>query len=75
MRRTVIGVKPVIVTGDHETGYLTGPGSDPAWMPLVNNGAGYLPGMEWHSGDHTIRSSPSLPREEAQPSSEKTREC
>ncbi len=36
----------VIVTGDHETGYLTGPGSDPAWMPLVNNGAGYLPGME-----------------------------
>ena len=43
----------VIVTGDHETGYLTGPGSDPAWMPLVNNGAGYLPGMEWHSGDHT----------------------
>ena len=43
----------VIVTGDHETGYLNGPGSDPAWMPLVNNGAGNLPGMEWHSGDHT----------------------
>jgi alkaline phosphatase len=43
----------LIVTGDHETGYLTGPGSDPAWMPLVNNGAGNLPGMEWHSGDHT----------------------
>ena len=43
----------VIVTGDHETGYLTGPGSDPAWMPLVTNGAGNLPGMEWHSGDHT----------------------
>ncbi len=43
----------VIVTSDHETGYLTGPGSDPGWMPLVNNGLGVLPGMEWHSGDHT----------------------
>jgi alkaline phosphatase len=42
-----------IVTGDHETGYLTGPGSDPTWEPLVNNGAGNLPGMEWHSGSHT----------------------
>jgi alkaline phosphatase len=45
----------LIVTGDHETGYLTGPGSDPGWMPIVNNGAGNLPGMEWHSGDHTNR--------------------
>lgn len=43
----------LVVTGDHETGYLTGPGSDPAWMPIINNGAGTLPGMEWHSGDHT----------------------
>ncbi len=43
----------LIVTGDHETGYLTGPGSDPAWMPLVNNGEGNPPGMEWQSGDHT----------------------
>ena len=43
----------LIVTGDHETGYLTGPGSDPSWTPIVNNGAGVLPGMEWHSGDHT----------------------
>ncbi|MBW2486477.1 MAG: alkaline phosphatase [Deltaproteobacteria bacterium] len=42
-----------IVTGDHETGYLDGPGSDPTWEPLVNNGAGNLPGMEWHSGSHT----------------------
>lgn len=45
----------LIVTGDHETGYLTGPGSDPGWVPIVNNGAGNLPGMEWHSGDHTNR--------------------
>jgi alkaline phosphatase len=22
-------------------------------MPIVNMGAGMLPGMEWHSGDHT----------------------
>lgn len=43
----------LIVTGDHETGYLNGPGSDPSWQPIVNNGAGVLPGMEWHSGDHT----------------------
>jgi alkaline phosphatase len=43
----------LVVTGDHETGYLTGPGSDPIWTPLVNNGAGALPGMEWHSGNHT----------------------
>jgi alkaline phosphatase len=43
----------LIVTGDHETGYLTGPDSDPTWTPIVNNGAGNLPGMEWHSGSHT----------------------
>ena len=43
----------LVVTADHETGYLNGPGSDPTWMPVVNNGAGVLPGMEWHSGDHT----------------------
>ena len=43
----------VIVTGDHETGYLTGPDSDPDWNPLVNNGEGVLPGMEWRSGSHT----------------------
>lgn len=43
----------LIVTGDHETGYLTGPGSDPKWQPLVNNGVGHMPGMEWHYGSHT----------------------
>jgi alkaline phosphatase len=43
----------LIVTGDHETGYLTGPGSDPTWDPLVDNGRYALPGMEWHSGGHT----------------------
>jgi alkaline phosphatase len=44
----------VVVTGDHETGYLTGPGSgDGVWTPLVNNGAGNMPGMQWNSGSHT----------------------
>lgn len=49
----------LIVTGDHETGYLWGPGSGPAvdgqgvWLPIVNNGAGVLPGMQFNSGDHT----------------------
>jgi alkaline phosphatase len=47
----------LIVTGDHETGYLTGPDSgtefDPMWTAVVNNGAGVLPGMEWNSGNHT----------------------
>jgi alkaline phosphatase len=48
----------VMVTGDHETGYLTGPGSGPTvdgpvWKPLVNNGAGDLPGVRWWSEGHT----------------------
>lgn len=43
----------LIVTSDHETGYLTGPGSDPKWQPLVNNGQGKMPGMQWNYGSHT----------------------
>jgi alkaline phosphatase len=43
----------VIVTADHESGYLLGPGSGPEWKALVNNGVNKLPGMEWHSGTHT----------------------
>ena len=43
----------LIVTSDHETGYLNGPGSDSTWESIVNNGTGNLPGMEWHSGSHT----------------------
>ncbi|MDZ4170125.1 MAG: alkaline phosphatase [Coriobacteriia bacterium] len=48
----------VIVTGDHETGYLTGPGSGstiagPVWNPLANFGIGVAPGMQFNSGDHT----------------------
>jgi alkaline phosphatase len=45
----------LIVTGDHETGYLTGPMdiSNPVWVPVVNNGAGVVPGMQWNFGEHT----------------------
>jgi alkaline phosphatase len=43
----------VIVTADHETGYLTGPGSNPGWKPLINEGKGKLPGRQWNSKGHT----------------------
>ena len=54
----------IVITGDHETGYLCGPDSNPddpdgnlpveqMWKPLVNNGKGIQPGMEWHSESHT----------------------
>lgn len=44
----------VIVTADHETGYLMGPGSCPGsatdpgeWKPLKNNGIGNTPDAQW----------------------------
>jgi alkaline phosphatase len=43
----------LIVTADHETGYVTGPGSDPRWQPLANNGPGKMAGLEFHSKSHT----------------------
>lgn len=45
----------VIVTADHETGFIWGTGSDPSYEPLVNNGAGVMPGMAYYSpiGWHT----------------------
>ncbi|MGB4594077.1 MAG: alkaline phosphatase [Coriobacteriia bacterium] len=48
----------LIVTGDHETGYLTGVGSGqladgPVWKPLISFGVGQMPSMQWNSGDHT----------------------
>jgi alkaline phosphatase len=54
----------VIVTSDHETGYLTGPGSGPlesgdleggssSWFPLVNRGRGVVPGLQWNIKGHT----------------------
>jgi alkaline phosphatase len=49
----------VIVTSDHETGYLTGPdsgsreGAAPVWNALVPNGAGAAPAAEWHAKGHS----------------------
>lgn len=42
----------LIVTSDHENGYVLGPGSDPTWEPVINNGQGNLPGMEWYYTSH-----------------------
>ena len=48
----------LVVTRDHETGYLTGPGSGtvggvPVWNPLTFNGIGVQPTMKWNSKNHT----------------------
>ncbi len=53
----------VIVTADHETGYLTGPESGAVatasgdstaqYNALVGNGKGNMPELEFHSGGHT----------------------
>jgi len=52
------GETMVIVTADHETGYVWGPGSNPTFEHIINNGAGVMPGMQffgdiggfnWHS--------------------------
>lgn len=41
----------VIVTSDHETGYLTGtPG---VYNEVINNGQGNIPTMAWNSAEHT----------------------
>jgi alkaline phosphatase len=43
----------LVVTADHECGYLTaGAGIFPD-EPLANNGPGRQPGMAWNSGSHT----------------------
>jgi len=41
----------VIVTGDHETGYLTGTAG--VYDAVLNNGQGNMPTLAWNSGDHT----------------------
>jgi alkaline phosphatase len=48
----------LVVTSDHETGYLSGPDSGetadgPAWNPIVSNGKGAMPGAAWHTVSHT----------------------
>lgn len=44
----------VVVTADHETGYLAGAGSsaEAGWTPMTG-AAGELPEVTWHSGGHT----------------------
>ena len=41
----------LIVTGDHETGFLSG--SEGKLSPVINNGAGAEPSVFWNSGNHT----------------------
>jgi alkaline phosphatase len=45
----------LIVTSDHETGHLWGPGSGPPepFKPIENKGAGRLPGAKFFSLEHT----------------------
>jgi alkaline phosphatase len=43
----------LVITADHETGQLTGPGADPEFTPVVCQGKGEMPGMEWHITKHT----------------------
>jgi alkaline phosphatase len=44
----------IIVTADHETGYLTGPDHpEVVNSPVVNNGKGNLPGAKFNFGHHT----------------------
>lgn len=42
----------LIVTADHESGYLTGVGSNPDWTAITGT-AGHVPAMTYHSGNHT----------------------
>ncbi len=46
----------LIVTGDHECGYLTGPREEehhPEHNPVINQGKGKMPLMRWNSDSHT----------------------
>jgi alkaline phosphatase len=44
----------LIVTSDHECGYLGGPGSDPESIKYIGcNGKGNMPSMEWRHDGHT----------------------
>jgi len=50
----------LIITADHETGYLCGPDADKEWKPLQNNGKGQVPGHSWHTGGHTNQPVPCI---------------
>ncbi len=51
----------LVVTADHESGYLTGTGSDPDWTPLTGQ-AGNVPAMTFHSSGHTAQLVPFFAR-------------
>lgn len=42
----------LIVTADHESGYLAGAGAGPRWT-MLNGTQGAVPAMTWHSTGHT----------------------
>lgn len=42
----------VVITADHECGYLSGPAANPAWTP-VQGVQGGAPQVSWNSGGHT----------------------
>lgn len=44
----------IVITADHECGYLTAPGEgSDLFKPVVNNGKGKLPGMQFNHDNHT----------------------
>lgn len=43
----------LIVTADHECGFLWGPEGNTFHNPIVNAGKGNIPDMKWYSGSHT----------------------
>lgn len=43
----------LIVTADHETGFLWGSGSNPAFNGIINRGAKTLPAFAWYSWSHS----------------------
>ncbi len=47
------GETMVIVTTDHDCGYLWGPDSNPDFNPIINNGKGQLPGAVWYHWFHS----------------------
>lgn len=50
----------LIITADHETGYLCGAGANPEWKPLDNKGKGQVPGHSWHTKGHTNQPVPCI---------------
>jgi len=43
----------LIVTADHECGFLWAEGGNDKFNPIINAGKNQIPKMKWYSGDHT----------------------